>query len=59
MKKKKPAKKLRVLKRVSEVPYVGNRHLIIPDTQCKPGVPLNHLLWLGDYIADKQFETNR
>lgn len=48
---------LRVVKRPSARPYVGNRHLIIPDTQCKPGVRLEHLLWLGDYIADKQFET--
>lgn len=36
---------------------LGNRHLVIPDTQCKPGVPLQHLLWLGDYIADKQPEV--
>jgi hypothetical protein len=36
---------------------LGNRHLVIPDTQCKPGVPLEHLLWLGDYIADKRPET--
>jgi hypothetical protein len=55
-KKKKPAKFKR-RRTVRDLPYVGNRHLIIPDTQCKPGVPLNHLLWLGDYIADKQFET--
>lgn len=33
------------------------RHLIIPDTQCKPGVPLQHLVWLSDYIADKQPEV--
>lgn len=36
---------------------IGNRHLIIPDCQVKPGVPLNHLLWLSDYIADKQPEV--
>lgn len=29
-------------------------HLIIPDTQCKPGVPLDHLFWAGKYIADKK-----
>lgn len=33
------------------------RHLVIPDTQCKPGVPLEHLLWLGDYIVDKRPEV--
>lgn len=32
----------------------GRTHLVIPDTQCKPGVPLEHLLWLSDYIVDKQ-----
>lgn len=27
---------------------------IIPDTQCKPGVKLNHLTAAGNYIADKK-----
>lgn len=27
-------------------------HLIIPDTQVKPGVPLDHLSWIGQYIVD-------
>ncbi len=29
-------------------------HLVIPDTQCKPGVPLDHLLWAGRYIAERK-----
>ena len=29
-------------------------HLIIPDTQVKPGVPLEHLDWIGRYIAHKR-----
>jgi hypothetical protein len=29
-------------------------HLIIPDTQCKPDVPLDHLLWAGKYIAERK-----
>jgi hypothetical protein len=29
-------------------------HFIIPDTQCKPGVPLNHLTAAGNYIVDKK-----
>lgn len=29
-------------------------HLVIPDTQCKPGVPLEHLYWAGLYAADKK-----
>lgn len=27
------------------------RHIVIPDTQCKPGVDLRHLEWAGKYIA--------
>jgi len=27
-------------------------HLVIPDTQVKPGVPTDHLLWIGKYILD-------
>lgn len=29
------------------------RHLVIPDTQVRPGVPLDHLDWIGKYIAEK------
>lgn len=28
--------------------------LVIPDCQVKPGVPLDHLAWLGEYIVDKR-----
>ena len=28
------------------------RHIYIPDTQIRPGVPLDHLLWLARFIAD-------
>lgn len=31
-----------------------SKHLVIPDTQCKPGVPLEHLDWLGQYIVYKK-----
>lgn len=27
-------------------------HLVIPDTQVKPGVPTDHLRWVGQYIVD-------
>jgi hypothetical protein len=30
------------------------KHLIIPDVQAKPGVPLDHLTWIGNYIAEKR-----
>lgn len=30
------------------------RHLIIPDTQTRPGVPLEHLDWIGKYAAAKR-----
>lgn len=27
-------------------------HVVIPDTQAKPGVPTDHLRWIGQYIVD-------
>lgn len=30
------------------------KHLIIPDTQVKPGVPISHLTALGNYIVEKK-----
>jgi hypothetical protein len=33
------------------------RHLVIPDVQCKPGVPLDHLKWLGHYIVKMKPDT--
>ena len=30
------------------------RHLVIPDTQCKPGHPIEHLEWVGKYAAEKK-----
>lgn len=29
-------------------------HCVIPDCQVKPGVPLEHLEWAGNYISDKR-----
>lgn len=29
-------------------------HLVIPDTQVKPGVPTDNLRWIGRYIVDKK-----
>lgn len=34
-----------------------NKHLVIPDTQVKPGVPTDHLEWAGRYIVDKKPDT--
>ncbi len=34
-----------------------SKHLLIPDCQVKPGVPLDHLDWVGQYIVDKQPDT--
>lgn len=32
---------------------------VIPDTQIKPGVPMNHMTWIGRYIAEKgKFNPN-
>lgn len=33
---------------------LGRMHLIIPDVQAKPGVRLDHLEWVGKYIAEKR-----
>lgn len=29
-------------------------HMVIPDTQVKPGVPLDHLSWIGQYILERK-----
>jgi len=29
-------------------------HLVIPDTQAKPGAPTKHLEWIGRYILDRR-----
>jgi hypothetical protein len=33
---------------------LGRVHLVIPDCQVKPGVPTEHLEWIGNYIVEKQ-----
>lgn len=33
---------------------MATRHLVIPDTQVKPGVPIDHLRWIGLYILDRR-----
>lgn len=30
------------------------KHLVIPDTQCKPNQSVEHLRWAGEYAADKK-----
>ena len=32
----------------------GRKHIFIPDLQIKPGVPMDHLTWIGNYIAEKR-----
>jgi hypothetical protein len=32
----------------------GRRHIVIPDTQIKPGVSLDHLDWIAQYVVDKK-----
>lgn len=32
--------------------FEPRKHLMIPDTQIKPGVPLYHIEWIGQYIVD-------
>lgn len=45
-------KSISVVKRPA--PVAKRKHLIIPDVQAKDGVPLEHLAWVGEYIADKR-----
>lgn len=33
---------------------LGRMHVVIPDVQAKPGVRLDHLTWVGKYIAEKK-----
>lgn len=40
-------------KTVAQLP----KHLVIPDTQVKPGVPTDHMRWIGQYIVDTQPEV--
>lgn len=30
------------------------KHMVIPDTQVKPGCPIDHLKWAGQYAVDKK-----
>lgn len=32
----------------------SNTHLVIPDTQVRPGISLEYLRWIGEYIVRKQ-----
>lgn len=34
-----------------------NEHIMIPDTQLRPGVPYDHIVACGNYICDKRPET--
>jgi hypothetical protein len=36
----------------------GRMHLVIGDTQVKPGVPTQHLTWIGRYIVDQFANQN-
>jgi len=33
------------------------RHIYVPDTQVRPGVPTDHLAWVAAYIVEKQPDT--
>ena len=33
---------------------LGKTHMIIADTQCKPGVDLEYMTWVGKYIVEKR-----
>jgi hypothetical protein len=33
---------------------LGRTHMVIPDTQVKPGVPIDHFRWMANYALDKR-----
>lgn len=33
---------------------LGRSHMVIPDTQVKPGVPIDHFRWMANYALDKR-----
>lgn len=37
--------------------YISNRHLVIPDMQVRPGVPLDHIDWVAAAIVDYRPNT--
>jgi hypothetical protein len=39
---------------VGPKPTEPRKHIVIPDCQTKPGVPLDHLKWAGEYIATQE-----
>jgi hypothetical protein len=32
----------------------GRKYVIIPDTQCKPGISLDYLRWIGQYVEEQK-----
>ena len=44
----------KIEKRVYEKEHLGRMHFVIPDVQTKPGVPQEHLEWIGNFIIAKQ-----
>lgn len=41
-------------KRIYTRQRLGRMHMVIPDTQVKPGVSIDHLEWAGNYAAEKR-----
>src|SRR6478736_1083637 len=33
---------------------IARQHLVIPDCQVRPGVPIDHLSWIGNYVNEKR-----
>ena len=53
-------RKYTAVKKESEadvVDFIENTHLVIPDSQVRPGVSLEYLRWIGEYIVRKQPEV--
>ncbi len=43
--------------RIHSTTRLGKMHLVIPDVQMRPGVPNEHMEWVGNYIVEKKPDT--
>lgn len=57
---RKRAREKRALSRVAKTARSngrGRKHLYVPDTQIRPGVPINQLYWIAYYAMDKEVDV--
>jgi hypothetical protein len=47
-------KVVRTFPNVTKREKIGRVHMVIPDTQVKPGVPMDHFRWIANYALEKR-----